>query len=539
MLLQKIFGFTLTFAAASIPSLAQRDIGHISIPSSSIPRSSDRGVRAHTNIELYINDEPSSPVPDAETPASIACVYQMVTTVSGCPIVGTVNLPQGGGIGNIIIVDAYDYPTAASDLAAFSTYYGLPQASLQVVYASGSKPAQDPTGGWELEESLDIEWAHAMAPYASIYLVEAKSSSNSDLYAAEAVESGLAVGGIISNSWGTPEYSGEQNNDSDFAVPGVLYIASVGDTTGILDYPAASPNVIAAGGTQINRNGSGDFTGESYWASDGGLCGNGGSGGISLYESRPSYQNGIASLVGSHRGTPDISSNASGCSPVSIYDSTPYEGQSGPWFAVLGTSVASPTLAGRIMGGSGSLFNGGLAGAYGAASTNQMLTQLYNLYASPSLYPEFFRDETSGAGSCVTGWDICDGIGSPLLDTWSFYVISRAITEGAEQVHCGELLNGQCIKPIDDTGTVTLTINGNNYTVSYGGGSTLQTVTSGLVTALNNAGIGVTASSAGRVFYLSSTSTSCYTACSSSKTNEPFYFSTPSFSVIVETPGCG
>lgn len=103
--------------------------------------------------------------------------------------------------------------------------------------------------------------------------------------------------GIVSNSWGAQEHSGEQNNDSDFALPGVVYIASVGDTTGIIDYPAASPNLIAAGGTEINRNGSGDFTSESFWSSDGGDGGNGGSGGISAYESRPSYQSGIASRV--------------------------------------------------------------------------------------------------------------------------------------------------------------------------------------------------------------------------------------------------
>jgi kumamolisin len=527
MLLRKLVGFTLICVAASIPSLAQTSAGRILIPASSVRRSSDAGVRAHTNIELYINSDPSAPAPTAETPASIACVYQMVTTVSGCPIASTVNLPQGGAAAIIVIVDAYDDPTAASDLAAFSTYYGLPQAAFEVIYASGSKPAQDPTGQWELEESLDIEWAHAMAPNATIYLVEANSNSTSDLYAAEKV-SALSFTGIISNSWGTPEYSGEQDNDSDFALPGVVYIASIGDTTGVIDYPAASPNVIAAGGTQIVRNGSGDFTGESYWSSDDGACGNGGGGGISAYESRPSYQSGIASLVGSHRGTPDISSDASGCSPVSVYDSTPYEGVTGPWFAVLGTSVAAPTLAGRIM-----------STTSGAYSSNQMLTQLYDMYAASSVDAEFFRDITTGSSSCTSGWNICDGIGSPLLDTWSDYVISRALTEGSEQLHCGEMLNGECIKPVYDSGTVTLTINGKNYTVSYGEGSTLETVTAGLVGAVNDADIGVTASNAGRIFYLASTSIACFTASSTSKTNDPLYFSEPSFFVIVGTPACG
>ena len=527
MLLRKLLGFSLALIAASIPSFAQQSFGRMSIPSSSIPEPGDLGVRAHTNFGVYISDHPSGPISGAETPASIACVYQMVTTVSGCPIVGTVNLPQGGAAANIVIVDAYDYPTAASDLAAFSSYYGLPAPILEVLYASGSKPPQDPTGHWEFEEALDIEWAHAMAPNATIYLVEANSNSLSDLFAAEAVASVYGVSGVVSNSWASQEFSGEQNDDSKFAATGVTYIASAGDAEGTSNYPAASPNVIAAGGSQINRNSNGDFTSESYWSS---ACTDGGSGGISPYESRPSYQNGISSRVGSFRGTPDISSNSSGCSPVSVYDTTPFEGVSG-WFAAFGTSVASPTLAGRIMSSS-----------FGAYSTNQMLTQLYNMYASSSLYPEFFRDITTGASSCTTGWDICDGIGSPLLNTWASYVISRAFTEGAEQVHCSEMLNGQCIKPIDDSGTVTLTINGTNYTVSYGGTSTRATVAAGLVAAVNNANIGVTASAVGQgggIFYLASKTTTCFTVSSSSKTNDPFYFSQPSFSLWIVTPGCG
>jgi kumamolisin len=503
----KILGLTLAVAIASIPSLAQENFGRISIPSSSIPKSGDLGVRAHTNFGVYISNAPSSPISGAETPASIACVYQMVTTVAGCPIIGTVNLPQGGAAANIVIVDAYDYPTAASDLAAFSSYYGLPAPILEVLYASGSKPPQDTTGHWEFEAALDLEWAHAMAPNATIVLVEA--------YALDT--------GIVSNSWSTPEFSGELSDDSKFVSPGVVYISSVGDTEGTTGYPATSPNVIAAGGTQINRNDSGDFTSESYWSS---ACTDGGSGGISAYESRPSYQNGIASRVGSFRGTPDISSNSSACSPVSVYDTTPYEGISG-WFAAFGTSVASPTLAGRIVSNS-----------FGAYSTNQILTQLYNMYASSSLYPEFFRDITAGASSCTTGWDICDGIGSPLQNAWSDYVISRALTEGTEQVHCTGMINGQCLKPIYDTGTVTLTVEGNNYTVSYANGSTLQTVTSGLVSLVNNANIGVTASNTGRLFYLASTSTTCFTVSSTSKTNDPLYFTYPSFSVFVSSPGC-
>ena len=95
----------------------------------------------------------------------------------------------------IALVDAYDAPNAASDLAKFSIQFGLPTANFQVVYASGKKPAYDI--GWELEASLDVEWAHAMAPNARIVLVEAASSNYTDLMIAEDMASKMvnAAGG--------------------------------------------------------------------------------------------------------------------------------------------------------------------------------------------------------------------------------------------------------------------------------------------------------------------------------------------------------
>src|SRR5208282_5507288 len=118
----------------------------------------------------------------------------LVKTVTGCNP-NTVATNPSGGAKMIAIVDAYDAPNAARDLAAFSTQFGLPAANFQTVYASGAKPAWDP--GWEFEESLDVQWAHAMAPGAKIVLVEAASNSFSDLMKAEDVASAMvnAAGG--------------------------------------------------------------------------------------------------------------------------------------------------------------------------------------------------------------------------------------------------------------------------------------------------------------------------------------------------------
>jgi kumamolisin len=141
-----------------------------------------------------------------ETPASLTCVYKQVKVVTGCsPAVVTAVSTHGSRA--IAIVDAYDDPNAASDLAAYSTGFGLPKptaANFEVVYATpggstqtSTPPPQDSPGGWEIEESVDIEMAHAMAPKAKIYLVEANSSGTGDLLPAVILASNLvaAAGG--------------------------------------------------------------------------------------------------------------------------------------------------------------------------------------------------------------------------------------------------------------------------------------------------------------------------------------------------------
>ncbi len=162
----------------------------IVIPSSSIAGPNDAGVKAHTNIEIMnvpalVGATPNIPgAPGApfygygyETPAAIACIYELVLPqVPGCnPNLAYMN-PTGGSRA-IAIVDAFDDPNAGVDFAAFSAQFGIFGGGLTVTYAQpglfpgvcsaanpGPVPPVDITGGWEVEESLDIEWAHAMAP---------------------------------------------------------------------------------------------------------------------------------------------------------------------------------------------------------------------------------------------------------------------------------------------------------------------------------------------------------------------------------------
>lgn len=409
--------------------------GTLTIPASSRINSEDKGMRVHTNVR-YVMPATSSPMElppysgyAYETPSSLACVYSLVTPiVPGCnPNLTTAN-PDGGGE-TIAIVDAFDDPQAAADLAYFSDQFGIPFhiPKFNVVYASGTQPPVDTSGGWELEESLDIEYAHAMAPKAKLYLVEAKSNYYTDLFQAVAVATNLvicgqtelnastgAVGqcpagstgyGEVSMSWGGQEFSGESAYDAYFTTPHVVYFASAGDSAGVI-YPSASPNVISAGGTSTARSlVTGNLIAEIAWSDAGG--------GASDYELRPPYQNGIAGIAGPSRATPDISSDANPNTGVWIYDSFPLEGESNPsnWWIVGGTSVSSPTLAGIINAAEAK------SGKW-AASTTAELAGVYSLLPTPK-YEADFNDITYGACNYYSGsfadrgYDLCTGVGSP------------------------------------------------------------------------------------------------------------------------------
>jgi subtilase family serine protease len=305
-----------------------------------------------------------------------------------------------GGAGAIAIVDAFDDPTAASDLALFSAQFGLPfnPSNFQIVYANGTRPPTDPTGGWALEAALDIEWAHAMAPNAVLYLVEAASNSYADLLTAVSVASNIVMsagGGEVSMSWSSAEFPTETSFDAYFTTPSVVYFASAGDSAGP-SYPSASPNVVSVGGTTLSMNPStGAFERETAWERTGG--------GPSQYEPIPSYQLSL-SESSNFRVTPDVALDADPVTGVWVVNSNLVNGVGGPgaWWIVGGTSVSAPTLAGIV----------NAAGTF-ASSTSDELTQWYSNVNSTN-----FFDVTGGvcgpyAGfRAGVGYDFCTGLGS-------------------------------------------------------------------------------------------------------------------------------
>ncbi|HEY3782892.1 MAG TPA: S53 family peptidase [Fimbriimonadaceae bacterium] len=401
--------FAVLFSAALCSAdqggrLKANDV-NVWIPGTSISAPGDAGYMMHTNHMIYFG--PNNAVEQLGPQYSMVFGPSLFAAnpsgYSPTQIKSAYGLPSTGGSGTICIVDAYNYPTALNDFNVFSGQYGLPKETstnvtastnqhFQVVYGSGSKPAGN--GGWNEEEALDIEWAHAMAPNAKIVLVEASSASDAGLLQAESVAASQSGCREVSNSWGGGEFSGEHSDDSYFSHAGVVFFASAGDTGGAQEWPAESPNVVGCGGTTLNLNSSGGRSSETAWADSGG--------GPSSYESIPSYQSVISSIVGTHRGCPDIASDSNPSTGVAVYDSTNYEGYVG-WLVFGGTSVASPTLAGVA----------NLADRNEGSSLNE-LNLVYGGYKGAKYF-----DITSGSAGrfkAVVGWDYITGVGSLIGD---------------------------------------------------------------------------------------------------------------------------
>jgi len=341
-------------------------------------------------------------MPKVKSGASRAPIGLSPSTIKS--VYGFNALSQTGAGQTIAIVDAYDAPNIASDLHTFDAQYGLPDPTFTKAYAQ-SKPKTD--GGWALEISLDVEWAHAIAPAANILLVEAKTNSLSNLFGAVdyAVNRGAQ---IVSMSWGSGEFSGESNYDSHFN-HALLFVGSAGDSGGGVEYPAASPYVVAVGGTTLNFT-NGVFTSETAWSSGGG--------GISADEPEPTYQKNYGiSLSG--RGTPDVSYDADPNSGVSVYDSTPYLYYGSGWFEVGGTSAGAPQWAGLA-----ALTNQGRSTPL---TSNSVISSPFYNAATGSAYGSNYRDITSGSNgySAGLGYDLATGLGSPLANNLVPYLITH------------------------------------------------------------------------------------------------------------------
>ncbi len=306
------------------------------------------------------------------TPALLTNAYGLnairFTTPSGSTVVG-----DGSGE-TIALIDADHDPTLASDLSTFDTAFGLPDPQLQVVNQAGAKT----NSTWASEESLDVEWAHAIAPGANLLVVEARSQNLSDLLAA--VNTARHTPGVvaISMSWGFTETHGETAYDSTFTTPaghtGITFVAASGDSgpDSGAEYPAASPEVLAVGGTTLNLDDQGNYLSETPWSSGGG--------GYSQFEPEPTYQRSVQSS--GRRSTPDVAFDGDPATGVQVYE-TPLSGGPGTWQTVGGTSLGAPAWAAII-----AIADQGraLAGKPSLDGPTQTLPTLYSLANSTDFH---------------------------------------------------------------------------------------------------------------------------------------------------------
>jgi hypothetical protein len=316
---------------------------------------------------------------------------------------------SGGSGETVAVVDAYDQPNAEADLAAYRAQYGLSACTtangcFRKVNQSGGSIYPTADSGWGAEIDLDIEMVSAICPNCHILLVEASSNSISDLGAA--VGEAVALGAVaVSNSYGAGEWSGETGYDTYYNYPGVAVTASSGDGGYGVEYPAASPNVVAVGGTTLNRAGTTRGWTETAWSGAGSGC--------SAYESKPAWQTDAGCAK---RTVADVSAVADPNTGVAVYDDYGYGG----WLVFGGTSVASPIIA----------------STYALAGTPAKGTY-------PGSYPYANRaslnDVTSGSnGSCSPsylctaglGYDGPTGLGTP-KGTAAFTPTAQATVPGA------------------------------------------------------------------------------------------------------------
>jgi N-acetylneuraminic acid mutarotase len=269
--------------------------------------------------------------------------------LSPSDLLSAYNLPQNGGAGaTIAIVDAYDDPNAAADLAVYRQQYGLPALSAGQFIKVNQQGVQgnypQPDSGWSGEISLDLDMVSAIAPEANIILVEANSPSIDDLGAG--VNEAVALGaGYVSNSYGTAYNStpgsGEsaqdlQDSKEYYDHPGVAVVAASGDSEYGVGFPAASPYVTAVGGTSLVRDSS---TARGWTETAWNSIGHGPGSGCSTIEPKPAFQTDTGCSM---RTVADVSAVADPETGVAMYDTYGADGTG--WEQIGGTSAATPII---------------------------------------------------------------------------------------------------------------------------------------------------------------------------------------------------
>jgi subtilase family serine protease len=365
---------------------------------------------------------------------------------------------EGQGV-TIVIVDSFGSPTITADLATFDQTFGLPAPpSFKVIHPVGAIPSFRSSNAqmvsWAGETSLDVEYAHAVAPQASILLVETPVAETEgvtgfpQIVKAEKYVVDHHLGGVISQSFSATEptfpsrasVNALRGAYTDAARHHVTVLAASGDdgatdvklngqtfyTRPVTSWPASDPLVTAVGGTQLHLDANGNRTSpDTVWNDtfsaptqqfvfgDSGPTPLAAGGGKSILFTRPAYQNPLRKLLGNSRGVPDISMSAACNGSVDVYQS--FAGQPAGWYPTCGTSEAAPLFAGLVA----------LADQVAHHSLGLINPALYRMAAkhAPGLvditsgtntvsFPQAGRSHTVPGFSARSGYDLASGLGT-------------------------------------------------------------------------------------------------------------------------------
>jgi subtilase family serine protease len=350
----------------------------------------------------------------------------------------------------IVIVDPFGYQYIRGELTIFDKAFKLPAPpSFKIIAPAGKIPPYNPKKrpsmqGYAIETSLDVEYAHAMAPGANLLLVETPAvegvgtSGFPQIVKAENYVIDHRLGTVISQSFATAEQtfpSAQSIMDlrsayKNAAAHGVSVVSGAGDqgpsaykngTQYFLrrtaSWPATDPLVTAVGGTQLYLTAKGQRTQPDTVWNNTNLTGYpaAGGGGRSVVFGRPTYQNGIAGIVGDHRGVPDISMSAAVDGAALIYLDAK-DGYSGAgYYLIGGTSEATPLFAAVVA----------ISDQYAGHGLGLLNPALYKMYAAddPGIV-----DVTAGTTTvtfeqggelhsvlgfdAVKGYDLASGVGT-------------------------------------------------------------------------------------------------------------------------------
>ena len=418
----------------------------------------------HVLVRGLVSRQAGAPPSDADCRANYGgpC-YSPQEMHAAYGVTGLINAGYVGAGQTIVIIDSYGSPTIAEDLKAFDAGYGLPDPpSFTILAPLGSVPFDPSTypdqANWAAETTLDVEWAHAMAPGASIVLLTSPVDETEgvqglpEFLALERYAIDHHLGKIISQSWSATENTlfasaaGPQGPEvveaymalyARAAQERVTVLAAAGDDGSsnpavdgsfypfpTVGFPASSPLVTAVGGTTLYADTSGNYQSETVWSNPG-CCAGGG--GISQLFKLPDYQRSslpasVRLELGGMRGLPDVSYNADCNNVILVYLSYLGAANAG-YYGICGTSEGSPQWAGIVAD----------LNQYAGRPLGFLNPALYAL-GGRGRFASFGRDITTGNNALLgvpgavapgyaatPGWDPASGWGSPNLSALPFH----------------------------------------------------------------------------------------------------------------------